>query len=138
MTERILCVDDDVDILKGFQRLLRKEFKIDVAVGGAEALEILEEKGPYAVVVSDLRMPGMDGIQLLSRVRELAPETVRVMLTGKADTEAAIEAVNEGQLFRFLTKPCPVKRLSQALHAAIAQHRLLTAEKTLLERTLRG
>ncbi len=138
MAERILCVDDDANILAAYQRQLRKDFRIDTASGGEEGLETIAKRGPYAVIVSDLRMPKMDGIQFLSRVREAAPDGVRVMLTGHADLKVAIEAVNEGHIFRFLTKPCPPETLSKALAAGVEQYRLVTAEKELLEKTLHG
>ena len=92
MPELILLVDDDRNILDGYRRNLRGEFLIDVAQSGQEALGLLDSKGPYAVVISDMRMPGMDGIELLRRVKSAPPETVRVMLTGNAETETAIEA----------------------------------------------
>ena len=138
MAEKILCVDDDANILAAYQRQIRRDFRVDTALGGEEGLETIAERGPYAVIVSDLRMPGMDGIQFLSRVRGAAPDSVRVMLTGHADLKVAIEAVNEGSIFRFLTKPCPPEMLAKALTAGIEQYRLVTAEKELLEQTLRG
>lgn len=107
MSYKILCVDDDSNILQGYKRALRRDFDIFIAEGGLEALSIIEKEGPFAVVVSDMRMPVMDGVQFLSRVRDIAPETVRMMLTGNADQQTAIIAVNEGNIFRFLTKPCP-------------------------------
>ena len=138
MSKRILCVDDEPKVLSAFQRQLHEQFHIETAVGGAEALEVLASKGPFAVIVSDMRMPGMDGIQFLAAAKDRAPESVRMMLTGCADQETAIEAVNEGNIFRFLTKPCPPERLAKALTAGIEQYRLVTAEKELLEKTLRG
>jgi DNA-binding NtrC family response regulator len=138
MTERILCVDDEPHILEAFQRQFRKQFAIETAVGGERALAAIAEHGPFAVVVSDLRMPDMDGIRLLNTIRERTPETVRILLTGHADLQAAIEAVNEGHVFRFLTKPCPSKTLAKALEAGLAQYRLITAEKALLEQTVSG
>ena len=138
MSEKILWVDDEPEVLEGFQRTLRKHYRLDTALGGEEGLRNLAEQGPYAVVVSDMRMPGMDGIQFLAQVRKLAPDSVRLMLTGNADLQTAIHAVNEGSIFRFLTKPCAPEALNGALTAAIQQHRLVMAEKELLERTLRG
>jgi response regulator RpfG family c-di-GMP phosphodiesterase len=138
MNARILCVDDEPAILAGFQRSLRREFTVDVAAGGQEALARLAGVDPYAVVVSDMHMPGMDGVRFLARVREIAPLTVRMMLTGNSSVDTAIEAVNEGHIFRFLTKPCPAETLAKALQAGVDQYRLLTAEKDLLERTLKG
>jgi DNA-binding NtrC family response regulator len=100
MAEKILLVDDEPNVLDGYRRTLGREFALETAVGGQEALALLAEKGPYAVVVSDMRMPGMDGIQLLSRIKSASPDTIRVMLTGHADTETAINAINEGSIFR--------------------------------------
>jgi len=138
MTEKILLVDDEPDILKAYERVLRNLFHVDTARGGEAGLAAAAHFGPFAVVVSDLRMPQMDGIQFLARVRESFPETVRMMLTGQADLDAAMDAVNEGDIFRFLAKPCPVETLSKALNAGIEQYRLVRAEKELLENTLRG
>lgn len=138
MNQRILCVDDDPNILQAYQRALRKRFQIELALGGEEALLAIKDQGPYAVVVSDMRMPGMDGVELLAKVRQLAPDTVRMMLTGNADQQTAINAVNEGCIFRFLSKPCAPEYLAKALQAGIEQHRLITAERELLTKTLSG
>ena len=138
MNEKVLCVDDEPNILEAYQRGLRKQFDIETALGAEQALAKIDAQGPYAVVVSDMRMPGMDGIQLLSEIRQRAPDSVRVMLTGFADLETAVEAVNEGNIFRFLTKPCPPQILAKALAAAMEQYRLVKAEKELLENTLSG
>jgi len=136
MRERVLCVDDDASILASYTRVLRKQFEIDGALGGEEALRRLEGGPPYAVVVSDMRMPGMDGAQLLAEFQKRAPDTVRIMLTGQADVSSAIRAVNEGRVFRFLTKPCPPDTLSPVLDAAAAQHRLQITERDVMESTL--
>ena len=136
--QKILCVDDDANILAAYQRNLRQLYKIETALGGEEGLKILAQKGPFAVVVSDLRMPGMDGIQFLAQAKDLSPDTVRIMLTGNADMQTAIDAVNEGNIFRFLTKPCATKLMLLTLEAAVRQYLLVTAEKELLERTLGG
>ncbi len=138
MPEKILFVDDDPNILEAYQRQLRKQFNIDTALGGELGLEAIAASGPYAVIVADMRMPGMDGIQFLLKVRESAPNSVRMMLTGNADQQTAIDAVNQGNIFRFLTKPCPPDILSKALTAGIEQYRLVIAEKELLEQTLKG
>ena len=138
MTEKILLVDDDLNILSGYQRSLHGQFQLETATGGSQALQLITHKGPYAVVVSDMRMPGMDGIQLLSKVKVESPDTVRIMLTGAGDIETAIQAVNEGNIFRFLSKPCDKELMSKTLTAARVQYRLVTAEKELLERTLHG
>ena len=138
MTKKVLLVDDEPNILQGFKRHLRKSHDIETAVGGAEALEVIGKKGPFAVVVSDMQMPEMSGVELLSRVREIREQTVRIMLTGNADQSTAVAAVNEGNIFRFLNKPCPPEQLAQVLDAALEQHRLITAEEELLNKTLSG
>ena len=106
MVRRILCVDDEPNVLLALERQFRKQFEIQTAVGSELGLKAIVENGPYAVVVSDLRMPVMDGNRFLAQVRKLSPDTVRVMLTGQADLADAITAVNEGHIFQFLTKPC--------------------------------
>ena len=138
MADRILCVDDDPNILEGYKRRLRKEFELDTAVGPEQGLRMVTEQGPFAVVVSDLQMPGMNGVEFLAHVRVHEPDTVRMLLTGNAELQAAIDAINQGQIFRFLTKPCTPEALANALEAGLAQHRLITAERELLEQTLSG
>ena len=138
MTERILCVDDDPNIVEGYRRRLRKEFELETAVGPEQGLRMVTEQGPFAVVVSDLQMPGINGVEFLARVRAHDPDTVRMLLTGNAELQAAIDAINQGQIFRFLTKPCTPEALAQALKAGLAQHHLITAERELLEQTLSG
>lgn len=138
MTPKVLFVDDDPNILAAYQRQLRRQYQIDTALAGDRGLDAVAKTGPYAVIVSDLKMPGMNGIQFLSKVREMAPDSVRMMLTGFAELQTAIDAVNEGNIFRFLTKPCSPEILSRALDMGIEQYRLVTAERELLEQTLRG
>jgi len=138
MEEKILLVDDDRNILDGYRRSLGREFQIETAMSGPEALKLVAGPDPYAVVVSDMRMPGMDGIELLGTIKEQSPETIRVMLTGNADIETAINAINEGNIFRFLTKPSSREVMAKVLTAALVQYRLVIAEKQLLEQTLSG
>ena len=138
MTEKILFVDDEPSVLDGYRRVLGREFSVETAVGGACGLAAIADDGPFAVVISDMRMPEMDGAQFLAKVRDAAPTAVRLALTGYVDIDTAMSAVNEGNIFRFLTKPCSKENLTKAIEAALAQHRLLTAEKELLEQTLRG
>jgi len=138
MAEKVLLVDDEQNILEGYKRSLSREFQIETATGGEEALALVAEKGPYAVVISDMRMPGMDGLQLLSNLKSTSPDTIRVMLTGNADMDTAINAINEGNIFRFLNKPCTKEAMAKTLTAALMQHRLVIAEKQLLEQTLSG
>ena len=138
MTDKILIVDDEPDALQGYQRLLHSHFKVATAVGGSAGLLHLKQFGPFAVVVSDKRMPQMDGVQFLQQVKTIAPDTVRVILTGQCDMQTAIEAINEGSVFRFLSKPCSKDTLVKALHDSLRQYQLVRAEKELLGDTLHG
>jgi response regulator RpfG family c-di-GMP phosphodiesterase len=135
---RILCVDDDANVLSAHQRTLRKLGTIDVAPSAGDALQLLSEFPSYAVIISDRNMPGVDGIRLLAQARAIAPDTVRIMLTGDDQRDTAVAAVNQGHIFRFLSKPCPAEELVLAVEAGIAQYRLITAERELLEKTLAG
>jgi len=135
---RILCVDDEKNVLEGLTRTLRSLYEVETAVGGAQGLERLKTQEHFAVVVSDLRMPHMTGVQFLKEVRRLSPDSVRVLLTGQGDMNSAIAAVNDGNIFRFLTKPCATEILVQALAACVQQYQLVTSERVLLEQTLRG
>lgn len=136
--QTVLFVDYEPAVLDGYQRLLRRDFQLEVACGGRTALRTVEANAPYAVIVVDMRMPEMNGIELLERVKALSPDTVRMMLTGNADIDTAINAVNAGSVFRFLTKPVSKEVLAKALNAGLMQYRLVTAEKELLEKTLSG
>ncbi len=138
MKNRILFVDDEPNLLAALSRSLRRLFTFDTAPGGAEALQMIDRHGPYAVVVADQTMPGMSGIELLEAVREAAPDTVRIMLTGNADQQSAVDAVNRGAVFRFLNKPCPPEVLVPALETALKHYELVTTERELLEGTLAG
>ncbi len=138
MTTSVLFVDDEPNILEGFKRQLRKHVEIDTATSGEEGLKMLAAGGPYAVVVSDMRMPQMNGSQFLARVRSASPDSVRMILSGQADMESTIAAVNEGHIFRFLTKPCSGEHLVDAVNSALRQYALVHAEKELLEKTLSG
>jgi len=138
MTNKILFVDDEIPVLDGYKRILHREFDVDTAGSGDEGLALIRDQGPYAVVVSDMRMPAMNGAQFLAQVRQEAPDSVRMLLTGYTDLDAAMEAVNEGNIFRFLTKPCEKEVLTKAITAGLDQYHLVTAEKELLEKTLMG
>jgi response regulator RpfG family c-di-GMP phosphodiesterase len=138
MNEGILFVDDDPNILEAYQRKLQHVLHVRTAQGPHVGLREIREKGPFAVVVADMNMPLMNGVEFLKKVREIAPDTVRMMLTGNSDIKTAVDAVNDGCVFRFLTKPCPSKLMGDSLVAAIKQHRLITAEREVLEGTLNG
>ncbi|NDV27686.1 SpoIIE family protein phosphatase [Desulfovibrio sp. JC010] len=125
MKPKILFVDDDVNILNSFRSLLRKEFKIDVADHPEKGLQLFREKGPYPVVVSDLKMPDMDGLQFLAEIEKTAPETIGIILTGHADIQAAVTALNQGHVFRFLMKPAERDTITSVINAGLEQYRLV-------------
>jgi response regulator RpfG family c-di-GMP phosphodiesterase len=138
MLEKILFVDDEEHVLSALKRQFRKVYEVSTALGGLAGLEMLASNGPYAVIVADMQMPEMNGIQFLQQAMALSVDSVRLMLTGNADQKTAMSAVNQGCVFRFLTKPCPQETLSAALDAALGQYRLITAERELLEGTMNG
>lgn len=138
MSSRVLCVDDEPAILQAIRRQFHGKLQLDTALGPQEGLAALMRQGPYAVVVADMRMPVMDGATFLSEVRQRAPDTVRIMLTGNAEQETAVAAVNKASVFRFLNKPCPPEQLLQAVQEGIAQHHATCTERQLLETTLKG
>ncbi len=137
MTAKILFVDDETNILDAYRRQLGRKYEVECAVGGEEGLAALTSLGPFAVVVSDMNMAGMNGVRFLAKVREMAPDSTRIMLTG-ADRQTAIQAVNEGNIFRFLTKPCSTEMLDVTIEAAVTHHKLVVSERTLLSNTLTG
>jgi FixJ family two-component response regulator/GGDEF domain-containing protein len=133
LKEKILCVDDEASALEGYQRILHRQFEVSTAVSGEQGLAILQKRRPFAVVISDMRMPGMSGAEFLARVREKAPETVRMLLTGYSDMKAAADAVNKGGIFQFLTKPCERDVLVAAIGSGVELYRSQAAEKELVK-----
>ncbi|MBI4804891.1 MAG: response regulator [Desulfovibrio sp.] len=138
MSDKVLFVDDEQLVLDSFRRTLHAKYSVFTAVGPEAGLEMLQSGGPFAVVVSDLKMPGMDGFEFLAKVREQAPDTVCIMLTGFADLEAAVKAVDAGNIFQLLTKPCPTETLAASIDAGIKQYRMVISERELLQGTLTG
>jgi FixJ family two-component response regulator len=134
MVEKILFVDDESAVLDGYRRMLYREFEVDTAVGGELGLATIHDSGPYSIVISDMRMPGMNGAEFLYQVRQKSPDTVRMLLTGYTDLSAAIDAVNEGHIFRFLTKPCMKETLVEAIHIGLARYHTITTEKDLAKK----
>lgn len=138
MNRKVLLVDDDQNILLGYSRILRKNAEVTTAPNAVAGMQTLASAGPFAAVVADYQMPEMDGIEFLKRVQKSTPDTTRLMLTGQTDLRVAMQAVNEGHIFRFLTKPCPYDVFLKALEDSFRQYQLVTAEKELLEKTLKG
>jgi len=150
MSEKILFVDDEPAFLTSYQLMLNPDLgadststasklvDMDTAVGGAAGLEAIQSRGPYSLIISDMRMPGMTGLEFLTRAQQAAPDTVRMLLTGYSDIETVMNAVNRGQVFQYLAKPCEAQTLAHAVTLGLSQHRLIRAEKELLENTLMG
>jgi response regulator RpfG family c-di-GMP phosphodiesterase len=138
MLSKILLVDDEEHVLSGYTRNLRSHFEVYTAEGGQKGLAAIKKDGPFEVVISDFKMPEMNGNQFLSQVRNFNQDTVRMMLTGYADLPTTIDAVNEGNIFRLLTKPCSSEKLIATIKEGVKQYKLVTAEKELLNKTLKG
>ncbi len=135
---RILCVDDEANILSAIQRSLRKKFEIVTASSGREGLEILANQPPFSVVISDMKMPEMNGATFLKMVYQGWPDTVRVLLTGFAEMDTVVKAINEGHIYRFIAKPVSAATLAEVVGDAVRQHELISSERVLLEETLKG
>lgn len=138
MSNRVLLVDDDQSLLSSISRNLCLDYDIATAASGAEALEVIQSSGPFGVVLTDMRMPGLSGLQLIIEARKLAPLTSYIMLTGNQDLGTAVHAVNEGHVFRFLSKPCDLATIRSAIEGGLRQHTLELSEKDLLNKTCAG
>jgi CheY-like chemotaxis protein len=130
-------VDDEPHVVGGLSLHLRRRYDVELATSAQAGLELLDRLR-VAVVISDMRMPGMNGAEFLARASASHPETTRVLLTGYAEVDAARRAINEGQVFRFLIKPCPPPELLRTVEAAAELHRTVVTEKELVEQTARG
>ena len=142
MPNRLLLVDDEPRVLDGRRRALRGRYELDTVRSGAEGLTAVEASmiagAPFEVIVSDMMMPAMTGAEFLTKARGVLPDAVLMILSGQADLTSTIAAVNDANLFRFLTKPCPAEELGRALDAALRQAQLIRSERELLQRTLTG
>ncbi len=139
-TKPILLVDDEVKVLYSLSRSLSEEEfdDIKIAQNGQEAFEIIKNTPDLALIVSDYHMPGMTGIELLAQVRQNSPDVTRILLTGAADLEMALESINKGNIFRFLLKPCSAETFIAAIKDGLRQNELIRAERELLSKTLSG
>ncbi len=137
MSHNVLLVDDDLNLLAGLRRTLRREpYEILVAQGATEAFEVLGTKA-IDVIVSDEAMPGMSGTDFLARVSLIYPETIRIILTGNATLDTAVRAINEGKVYRFLTKPCNPFDLAITIRQALEHRDLLVKSRQLLREVRR-
>ena len=135
---QILCVDDEPSIVEALCAVLADEYDAQSATSPAQALQKVNELERLAVVVSAMRLPGMDGASFLHEVMLRRPALTRILLTGDSGRDLAVEAVNKGQIFRFLTKPVVVKDIRHAVEAGVIQYRLVHAERAVLQETLIG
>ncbi len=131
MKPKVLFVDDEVKALTSYRRILENEFDLELESNPEQAFERVKEGERFQVVVSDLRMPKMDGLELFRKIREIAPDTVRILLTGYASFESAVSAVNQGNVFRFLSKPCSKEDLAKALRDGVEQFALIKSQREL-------
>lgn len=137
MNDKVLFVDDEPNILMSYKRMLKKLFSIDTALGSEQGLTKVANDGVFSVVVSDLQMPVMNGLQFLSSVKEINPDCACIILTGKAELQKAIDAVNQGNIFRFLTKPCDPKTLIAAINDGIEYNKQSLLEREHNKKNLR-
>ncbi len=137
-TDKVLLVDDDTNLLSAMRRQLHNKFAIDTAGSAAEGFALLKNSGPYAVIICDMQMPVCNGLQFLTKTMELAPHSIRLMLTGSLDQDTATRAINQAQVYRFLKKPYDSALLEAEINNALSTYRVQMAEKELLEKTLVG
>ena len=131
VSRKILCVDDQEDILRLLEQQLAERYPVSFASSGAEALRLVMTEGPFAVVMADYTMPGMDGVTLLREIHAHSPDTVGIMLTAHADISVAVSALHEGKIFRFLRKPWDANLLPRYVDDALEHYRVVTTERKL-------
>ena len=132
LERHLLVIDDEVEITKSLLRQFRRTYKVHTATSGVDALGIME-KEPIQVVLSDQRMPGMTGVDFFSKVKDKFPDALKLILTGYSDIEAVVGAINEGQVFRYLTKPWNPLELEIAVKEAFDKHDLIYKNKELMK-----
>ncbi|MBN1379456.1 MAG: diguanylate cyclase [Gammaproteobacteria bacterium] len=130
--QKVLFVDDEPGVLSKIERQFQGDFEVHTRLSGAEGLEALRELGPFPVVVSDMSMPQMDGVQFLSKVRVVNPESERILLTGRVDVDTAISAVNDGQIYCYLIKPCEKEALNKVINESMERYQRYLASRKML------
>ncbi|GEM_PF-1400108 len=134
--EKILIVDDEPRILEAFRRHLIDDFDVLTAKSAEQGLEIISSNSDIAVILADYKMPGKDGVKFLAETRQLLPDSIRVIITGYANVDNALQAVNEGQVFRFLTKPLAIERLTRVIKEGIVEFRINKFKRELFNKTV--
>lgn len=138
MKPKVLFVDDEPQVLSSFLSILKIHYDISTSDNPIEAISIVNNNGPFAVVVSDYRMSKMNGVELLSEIKKIDKNTTRILLTGYSDFQAVVQAINNGNIYRYLTKPIVIEQLINNIDDGVRQYNLLKLEKELLEKTLKG
>lgn len=136
LKHRILIVDDDERLLKSFKRILSSKFYVDTALNADGGLDAIAQREEYSIVISDYKMPGMNGVDFLAQVMKSCPDTVRILLTGFADLNVALDAVNDGNIFRMLQKPCAPRAMAKALMDGVRAYEMAAAKRELMEKTI--
>ncbi len=131
VSTKVLCVDDQTEVTELLAQQLKDRYPIHFANSGADALTILGAEGPFAVVLVDYAMPGMDGVTLLREVYNRSPDTVSIMLTAFADVSVAVSALHEAHIFRFVRKPWDVSLLTRYIDDALEHYRVVVTERNL-------
>lgn len=134
---KLLVVDDEPDNLDLLYRTFRREYQVFKAKSGAEALALLEQRGEMAIIISDQRMPQMNGTEFLSRTVERFPDTIRMVLTGYTDVEDLVSAINSGKVFKYITKPWNPKKLKEVIAQAAETYKVIKQRTWALSRALR-
>ncbi len=134
--EKVLIVDDEPRILEAFRRHLMDDFEVLTAKSAEQGLEIVDANQDIAVILADYKMPGKDGVSFLAETRKILPDSMRVIITGYADVDNALQAVNEGQVYKFLTKPLAIERLTRVIKEGIVEFRINKFKRELFNKTV--
>ena len=134
----VLMVDDEANVLSAYRRTLGRKFDLTCAASAKEGLALIEGGKAFAVVISDMTMPEVNGLEFIAAARTKNRESVYMMLTGNAEPRTAIDGINKGQLFRFLSKPCSTEHLEEAIRSGLRQYELTTAERVVMRETVSG
>ena len=129
---KVLVVDDEPEVLRSVHDLLRIDYEVVTCQRAAEALDHLKAATDVAVILSDQRMPGMSGVELLQQAQSIRPETTRLLFTAYADIHAVIDAINQGHVFRYITKPWEAEELESVIRQAVERHDMIIEKNQLL------
>ena len=138
MNNKVLLIDNDRHNITSFERNFRLKYDVMTAQSGEEGLSMIKADGPFAVIIADYSIPGMNGVQLFSLAKEIAPDSTRILFSEKADIKVLTDAINDGEIFYFLSKPYATEGLEKILSSAVEKYRSVTSEREILEQTLKG